>query len=57
MVPLMMLLASCDTDGSANGIKLPKPKSHVASHIDFLNLINAVVSFTMPLASCDANTG
>ena len=24
MVPLMMLLASCDTDASENGIKLPK---------------------------------
>ena len=23
MVPLMMLMASCDTDASANGIKLP----------------------------------
>ena len=43
MVPPMMLLASCDTNVCANGIKWPK--SHVSSHFDCHDPINAVVPF------------
>ena len=32
-------------------------KSHITPHFDHLDLINAVVSFTISLASCYANTG
>ena len=41
MVPLMMLLASCDTDASANGIK--GLKGHVALHFDHLDVRNTMV--------------
>ena len=50
----MMLLAAHDTDVSAYGIKLPQ--SHVAPHFKCLDLINAKLPFTMPLAACDANS-
>ena len=39
-MPLMMLLALCNTDASANGIK--RPKSHVTPHFDHINLRNAL---------------
>ena len=54
MVPLMMLLAPCDTEASASGIKLSK--NHVASHLDCLEVRNAVVPFLLPVSSCNANT-
>ena len=43
VVPLMILLASCDTDASANGIKWP------TSHVGW----NCTIF--MPLASCEAS--
>ena len=68
MVPLVMLLVSCDTD--LNGITwhqhqwhhtMPMPvsqdkKSHVTSNFDCLDLRNVTVTLRMLTASCDANT-
>ena len=41
MVPLMILLAACDTDTSANDIKLPK--SHVAPNVSCLKECNGAI--------------
>ena len=41
VVPLMMLMSSCDTDASVSGIKLPN--SHVAPHFDCLSLRSEMV--------------
>ena len=40
MVPLMMLLASCDTDVSA--IEIKQPESHVTPYLNCLDLRNAI---------------
>ena len=53
MLPLMMLLAWCNKNTSANVIKWLK--SHVSSHFSCLGLRNSMVLILMPLASCDAN--
>ena len=50
IVPLMMLLASCDTHASFNVFKWPK--SLVPSHFNFLDLGNAVLQLTTLLEQC-----
>ena len=44
-------LASCSVNTSANGITWKR--SHVAPHFDCFDLVNEMVVFTMPVASCD----
>ena len=54
VVPLIMLLASCDTDDSPNNIKWWK--GHVAYHLDCLGVLNAMVAFFMTVASSNPMT-
>ena len=56
MGTLIMLSAVCDNDASAYGMKLPK--SHVASHIDCLDVRNVMLPFSMslPLQLSDTTT-
>ena len=48
VVPLMMLLASCDTDARANGTEWPK--HHILPHFNCLDLSNAIF-YAMGLVS------
>ena len=52
VMPFSMLLASCNTDAGANGIKLWK--SHIAPHFDCFNIRNAIVPSTILSTSYDA---
>ena len=54
MVPLIMLLAAYDSDGSENSIKLQE--SLVALHFNCLYLRSAMLPLLVPLVPCDANT-
>ena len=49
MVPLTMLMASCDAKVSANGMN--DQKSHVALYFHPLDVRNAIVPLTVPSAS------
>ena len=54
MVPLMILLASCDSDGSTNGVTWPKKTC--CTFFDHLYVMDAMVPFMMLLASFDGDT-
>ena len=54
-MPLMILLASCDSHATANGIKLPS--SHGAPHFDCFVLRNVMVPVTTLSASQKAGAG
>ena len=54
LVPLMMLMAPCDTHASANSIELWK--SHFAPHLDHLNLRNAMSTLMVLSISYDVDT-
>ena len=53
MVPLIMLLTSCDSDASANGIILPE--NVISAYFDCLDLKNAMVPLTELLSLHDAS--
>ena len=55
MEPLTTPLVSCDADGSASHVTLPK--CYVALYFDHLDLFSAMVQFTMSKVSHDANPG
>ena len=54
LVPLMMSLVSHDADTGSSGVTQPE-KSHVASHLDNLELWNAIVLLMTSSASHDVN--
>ena len=55
MVPFLILLAECDTDASADGIKFPK--NHITPHFICLDPRNAMVPLTKLIILCETKVG